>query len=503
MTDPIDTVAGNTTAGDPLTILVCDDDEVMVDVACQLLMRRGFNVLTADSGEQALRLCDSNKPDLMLLDASMPSMDGFDVCLQLRRGLQQSRLPIIMVTSLDDQQSVDRAYEAGANEYITKPINWAVLEHRIRTLIKQQQDEEVIHLFTRHSPVAIAMFDQDMRYLHVSERWEEDYHLVNRNIIGRSHYELLPDQPEKWQAIHQRCLKGSHEKSDADPIQVTDHEVRWFRWEGLPWHKPTGAVGGILMFTEDITQHKKMEDELRRHRDKLAFERQIIEEIITRMRSSKLFNGRHLRFLQDPVEKTAGDVLLSAFSPDGAQHVLLGDFTGHGLPAAIGGPIVSDIFYSMTSKGWPMAKIITEVNVRLYEKTPTNVFLAAGFLELDPSRTQLLVWNCAIPDMLLFRHNRLDQRVVSGHMARGLVNRPCGPGVMIQVEPGDRFFAYTDGLTEESNADGEMFGQDNFERLLQQILDLDEPLEMIQRTLRGYRAGHEQSDDMTMVELTC
>ncbi|MCP4410638.1 MAG: SpoIIE family protein phosphatase, partial [Gammaproteobacteria bacterium] len=154
-----------------------------------------------------------------------------------------------------------------------------------------------------------------------------------------------------------------------------------------------------------------LQDELRRARDILAAERDLIENIILEMRTSKRFDPTSLRQLQSPVEKTSGDILLSAFRPDQAQHLMLGDFTGHGLPAAIGGPIVSDIFYTMTAKGLPMATIISELNRQLCEKMPTGLFLAAILIELDPDRCQLNVWNCSMQEILIFRHHCLWQTV--------------------------------------------------------------------------------------------
>ena len=206
---------------------------------------------------------------------------------------------------------------------------------------------------------------------------------------------------------------------------------------------------------------------------------------------------------QSPAEKTTGDLVLSAFCSDGTQHLLLGDFTGHGLPAAIGGPIVADIFYTMTRKNLPMPEIVSEINERLYEKTPAEVFLAAGFLALDPSRSQLTVWNCGIPDILVFRRGICQQRVSSTLFARGVVSCPDDPGVSLDVEPGDRVFACSDGLVEEHNAVGTLFGQENLERLIILMLATNEPMEWIQKRVGHYRANHAQTDDMTMVEMIC
>jgi two-component system, HptB-dependent secretion and biofilm response regulator len=263
------------------------------------------------------------------------------------------------------------------------------------------------------------------------------------------------------------------------------------------------ALMTICKTMANIIVRKMMEAEIRQHRDQLSFEREFIEEIITRMRASTLFDTTNLRYLQTPVETTAGDLLLSAFRPDGSQHVILGDFTGHGLPAAIGGPTVSDIFYSMTKKGLPLREVLSEINTRLLEKMPVRMFMAAGVLELSKDRRRLKIWNCSMPDILIYRNGKLHQRIASGMLARGILNLPDAPGTVLDMLPGDRIFTYTDGFTEEKNMKGIMFGQKNFEQLMGKMLDLDEPLEILQKTLKKYRAGKKQGDDMTMVELTC
>ncbi|MBF0109074.1 MAG: SpoIIE family protein phosphatase [Magnetococcales bacterium] len=490
-------------------ILVADDDEFMRAVINQYLTNAGHEVLMAADGAVAVELFRHNHPDLVLLDADMPVTDGFSACTQIRQIAGDRDVPVIMVTALDDDASVARAFAAGAMEYVNKPIKWSVLKQRIRLLVQQRKTletlrerERQIRLFMHKTPVSIAMFDREMRYLQVSHRWLDEFGLVNRPILNLCHYDICPEESQHWRNIHKRCLDGAWERREADPITDSQGHVSWYRWEAFPWQKNDGEIGGIMMFTENITRQKELENEIRQHQLRLTMERDLVEEIITRMRRSEEFDARYLRFLQSPVENTTGDLLLSAFRPDGAQHLLLGDFTGHGLPAAIGGPMVADIFYSMTRKNLPLLDIVNETNLRLCQKTPADMFMAAGFLEIAPDRRGMTVWNCTIPDMLVFRRGRLIHRSVSTHFARGMIHHPVTSGTFLEVEPGDRIFAYTDGFIEERDREEQMFGQKRFETLLQRMIQGNEPLETLRETLRSYRAGPCQSDDMTLVEVT-
>ena len=123
-----------------------------------------------------------------------------------------------------------------------------------------KESEERLRIFIENTPSAIAMFDNQMRYLAVSKRWLTDYNLKT-NIIGRSHYEVFP-APDSWQAIHLRCLAGAIEKCDEVPFPHADGTTDWVRWEVHPWYKRPQEVGGIIMFTEVITERVKVQHQL-------------------------------------------------------------------------------------------------------------------------------------------------------------------------------------------------------------------------------------------------
>ncbi|WP_414543860.1 PAS domain S-box protein [Nostoc sp. CCY0012] len=118
---------------------------------------------------------------------------------------------------------------------------------------------EQIGVFIEYTPAAIAIFDEQMRYLLVSRRWREDYGLGNQDIIGCSHYEVFPEISQAWRDIHQRCLAGNLEKCDEDAFVRANGKIDWVKWEIRPWYTDSGAVGGIIMFTEVITARKQAE----------------------------------------------------------------------------------------------------------------------------------------------------------------------------------------------------------------------------------------------------
>jgi PAS domain S-box-containing protein len=121
--------------------------------------------------------------------------------------------------------------------------------------------EELLRAFVKSVPAAVAMLDLDMRYLQVSDRWCSDYVPGGAQILGRSHYEIFPDMPERWKEFHRRALEGETLRADEDRWEGKDG-THWARWEVRPWKTPEGVVGGILILAEDITRRKQMEEAL-------------------------------------------------------------------------------------------------------------------------------------------------------------------------------------------------------------------------------------------------
>jgi PAS domain S-box-containing protein len=126
-----------------------------------------------------------------------------------------------------------------------------------------KESENQVRHFVEHTPVAVAMFDQEMRYLLTSRRWLKDNHLGEQDIIGRSHYEVVPDIPERWREGHRRCLAGAVERCEEDILQHPDGTFDWVRWEIRPWYTAGGEIGGIIMFSEMITERKLAEEALK------------------------------------------------------------------------------------------------------------------------------------------------------------------------------------------------------------------------------------------------
>jgi PAS domain S-box-containing protein len=125
-----------------------------------------------------------------------------------------------------------------------------------------RKSEERLQLFIRHAPVALAMFDRGMHYIAASRRWMADYHLGDRDIVGLSHYEVFPEISDDLKAIHRRSLAGEVISADEEKFERKDGSVQWLAWEVRPWYTTDNTIGGIIIFSEDITQRKRAEHAL-------------------------------------------------------------------------------------------------------------------------------------------------------------------------------------------------------------------------------------------------
>ncbi|WP_373545272.1 PAS domain S-box protein [Chamaesiphon sp.] len=143
----------------------------------------------------------------------------------------------------------------------TERNSWYAAGHDIterkQAEAKLLQRELQLQLFVKHTPAGVAMFDLQMRFLLASDRWIDSYELTDRAIIGRSYYDVCPDLSVHWQETHRRCLAGAIESRQEDPFPRADGSIDWLHWEICPWYANPDEIGGIVIFSEVITERKQ------------------------------------------------------------------------------------------------------------------------------------------------------------------------------------------------------------------------------------------------------
>lgn len=165
--------------------------------------------------------------------------------------------------------------------------------------------ERQLRSFVEHTPLAVAMFDREMRYIVASTRWLEDRGLEGTDVTGKRHYDLLSDVRDDWRAVHERCLAGATEKCEESQFTRADGSREWIRWEVHPWYDTKGGIGGIIVFWELITQRKLAEEKLRESEERFRTLAQLSPDIIVVHADGKIV------FVNE-----AGTRMLGATGPD-------------------------------------------------------------------------------------------------------------------------------------------------------------------------------------------
>ena len=200
-----------------------------------------------------------------------------------------------------------------------------------------------------------------------------------------------------------------------------------------------------------------------------------------------------------------GDIALVARSPSDNYYIMIGDFTGHGLSAALGIIPAAEVFLKLTMKGFTLEQLLMELNDKLNNILPKNIFCAAALLEVDLLRSQLAVWNGWSPDVLCFsKDGELKKRFASTNMPLGSLKKEqfnCKLS-FVQLSEGDSIYVYSDGLNETRNLVGNMFGIDGIISSINKSLKAGiDPITNIIQDLTSFRNGIPQQDDLSLIQI--
>ena len=235
---------------------------------------------------------------------------------------------------------------------------------------------------------------------------------------------------------------------------------------------------------------------------------QIAEKLFSRVVGAGNFSHPAICAELHPAARFSGDVYLVARAPSGEIYVLLGDFTGHGLAAAIGALPVSEAFRAMTAKGFAPEQILRNINRKLNTLFPTGMFMAAQFIAIDPNLEYLRVANCGMPDLLVFGPDPQQPvtHIVAHSLALGITQDMfLRDGVRtLPIEPGSRVLMASDGLFEAVAPDGTAFGTERALAVMRKAgLQHHHGLPEVLAELKRFCADAPQADDITAIEILC
>lgn len=244
--------------------------------------------------------------------------------------------------------------------------------------------------------------------------------------------------------------------------------------------------------------------ELKRLHQRTMREHEIAKTVFENAFSRSFLDCKNTRFYVSPATTFNGDILLTAHSPSGGLYTLIADFTGHGLPAALGALPLSQTFFAGASKGLSVSDIARDLNRSLAKFLPDDMFAAATVAELNNEGTRLSLWSGGMPDAIITDASGKHKQTVSAiHMPLGvLADHEFDRQVhVIDVDIDDRVYLYTDGIPEALDANGDMFG----ETRLMNTFDgsIADPFQTLIDDVMDFSVVGAQNDDITIIEITC
>ncbi len=257
----------------PSRLLIVDDDPLIRLVARERLTAAGFEVVEAEGGEQGVEAFRTLMPDLILLDVEMPGLDGFGACEQIRATGPGQHVPILILTGLHDVVSIERAYDVGATDFVSKPLNWVLLAHRIRYMLRASESFDEV----RSQQVRL---DQVQQYARLGS-WELDLSTgllsgsrALRALLGLADDIKLPPAGELLEWVHPEDRDGIATLIGEAIRERTgfsmDHRIvrgdgseRIAHTEGRVRGQEDQRALALEGFTQDITERRRAEEQIR------------------------------------------------------------------------------------------------------------------------------------------------------------------------------------------------------------------------------------------------
>lgn len=266
-------------------------------------------------------------------------------------------------------------------------------------------------------------------------------------------------------------------------------------------HRSEQLVDELTLRNNELAHQN---ERLGRQQDMLEQEEELAKHVFQQL----IIGGDHrlpgIHTWNQPMGSLSGDLIQASRGPAGESYVLLCDFTGHGLPAALGALPASAVFLAMSAKGLTVDVIARELNAKLRQLLPVGYFCCAALIQLSADRTRVGIWNGGLPPILINRANRDGHDQFASHsLPLGVVDddRFEAASTTLTLNPGDVLYAYSDGLTEAQNIDGDMWGKERLHGFVMQK-DLPAPrLPALIDTLLEYVNLAPPSDDISVVEI--
>ncbi len=247
----------------------------------QSLLKNSVSIITivdnkgnyVDASDSAAELLGIDKEELLGKNFKEVVTDKNEEFMNTLATISKTKKPVYKEESyhIDNEEIIYESRVFPIEEKDDEVVLFGSIANDITDRKKAEQDlihfNNLIKYILEHNPSGVAVHDKDLNYIYVSEKYLKSYNVREEDIIGKHHYEIFPDLPQKWRDVHKRSLKGEVVREEEDPYYRVDGSIDWTRWESRPWYDKDGEIGGIVIYTDIITQQKEMEAEIYRERE--------------------------------------------------------------------------------------------------------------------------------------------------------------------------------------------------------------------------------------------
>lgn len=505
-----------------MKVLAVDDNRTNLHILQVFLKKLGHEVLLAENGEEAVRRFEADEPDLVLLDIMMPIMDGFEASRRIKAMRQERWTPIIFLSALNRDENLVEGLDAGADDYLTKPINFVVLEAKLRSMqrslaLQQASIDALRRVQTISDNVldAIITISELGLIASANRSAERIFGWSAAEMLGQNITVLMP----KLQKTDANEHLGEYLSSKTADMLGQEQETEGLRKDGRRFPITLGVTEIVLdnrpMFigvVRDISERKQTEQKLhdnarllQNYYDQTQGEQQLAMRLMEKQLHRPGLKDARLHYKVIPAENFSGDIVAAARSPEGRFYALLADATGHGLTAAISVLPVLALFYRMTKLNRSIREIVLELNQQLKESMPIGRFVAATLICLDETNQQGEIWVGGTPEAFLFdRWGRISRIFSSENLALGILDNreiECHP-VQLTWEKESQIVLCSDGLLEATDKDGAQFGADGLAAAAANTSP-DIRFKKIEMALAHHLEGSMATDDISLMIIDC
>ncbi|MBS1198360.1 MAG: hypothetical protein H6R18_2145 [Proteobacteria bacterium] len=505
-----------------LKVLAVDDNRTNLHILSVFLKKLGHEVILAENGDEGLLLFDEERPDVILLDIMMPGLDGFEVARRIKERVRDFWVPIVFLSALNRDENLVEGLEAGGDDYLTKPINFVVLEAKMRSIQRSLMlQQRAIESFERLQAIsdsvleAIITINTQGTIVSANAAAETIFGWSVEELVGKDISMLMP---EPHCNRHQQYL-DAYVAGGPPHIVGYEREVEALRRDGTIFPAELGVSeirleeGRLFIgVIRDVTERKRTERKLRDNAEQLQAyydttqaEQNLAMTLMQKQLHRRGLQDEHLRYTVIPAERFSGDIVAAVRTPEGRFYAMLADATGHGLAAAISVLPILSVFYGMTTFNHSVSKIVLELNEQLRESVPVGRFVAACLVCLDENTLTGEIWVGGTPPALLIDNTgKVECCFDSTRLPLGIIgNEDLGtPPDTFQWSAESQILICSDGLLDAEGSDGARFESTGLQAAIANT-DCKGRFDAILGALGRHLDGQRAADDVSIMLVDC